>query len=308
MDAVELFQAEGGAVTLRVRTDGDTVWLTQRQMADLFGRDQSVVSRHIGNALREELADLPVHADFASTAADGRTYDVRHYSLDVVISVGYRVKSAEGVRFRRWAGDVLKRYAVDGVATNDARLREIGTVVQLLERSPDQTVSGIAEVLKKYAPALELLDEYDRDAVPPIVGDPPIYRLDYSSARQVVDLLAKQFPSDSLLGNERGDAFTGIIGNVEQTFLGDDLYTSVQQKAAHLLYFVTKDHPFSDGNKRSAAALFTWYLERNRALTDRQGRILVNPRMLAAVTLMTAMSRPDEKEAMIRLIGNLIVR
>jgi prophage maintenance system killer protein len=308
VDVVEIYQSADGTVTLDVKTDSDTVWLSQAQMVDLFGRDKSTISRHITNARGEELAGIPVVAKFATTGADGKVYRVEHYNLDVVISVGFRVKSSQGVQFRRWANDVLKRYIVEGVATNEARLREIGTMVQLLERSSDDTVAGIAEVLRKYTPGLALLDEYDRGAVPPIEGDAPTFALDYGLARQVVDQLARQFPDDKLLGIERGDAFRGIIGNVEQTFFGEDLYKSVQEKAAHLLYFVTKDHPLSDGNKRSAAALFTWYLEQNKALTDDLGRELVSPKMLAAVTLMTAMSNPDEKESMIRLIGNLIAR
>ncbi len=163
-------------------------------------------------------------------------------------------------------------------------------------------------MLRRYTPGLVLLEQFDRGAVPPIGGQAPTFHLAYESARQVIDQLARQFPDDRLLGIERGDAFRGILGNVEQTFLGDDLYPSVQEKAAHLLYFVTKDHPLADGNKRSAAALFVWYLARNSALIDDQGRELVSPKMLAAVTLMTALSDPNEKDSMIRLIGNLIER
>ncbi|WP_345761976.1 virulence RhuM family protein [Diaminobutyricibacter sp. McL0608] len=263
MDEVEIYQSDDGTVRLDVKTDGDTVWLTQAQMGDLFGRERSVIVRHIANAEREELDGIRTRAKFAQVQIEGgRTVerDIEHYSLDVVISVGYRVKSQQGVRFRRWANDVLRRYVVQGVATNEARLREIGAMVQLLERSSDETVAGIAEVLRKYTPGLTLLDECDRGAVPPISGDAPTFQLDYASARQVVDQLARQFPNDRLL------------------------------------------------DKRSAAALFTWYLEQNKALTDELGRELVNPKMLAAVSLMTAMSRPDEKDSMIRLIGNLIAR
>ncbi|QNE36551.1 virulence protein RhuM/Fic/DOC family protein [Leifsonia shinshuensis] len=311
MDDVEIYQSADGAVRLEVRTDGETVWLTQAQMTSLFGRDRTVIVRHIANAEREELDGIPTRAYFAQVRSEGARLverDVEHFNLDVVLSVGYRVKSAEGVQFRRWANDVLRHYVVEGVATNEARLREIGAIVQLLGRSPDTTVAGIAEVLKRYTPGLELLDEYDRREVPPIAGETPSFRLTYDSARQVIDQVATQFPHDNLLGLERGDAFRGIIGNVEQTYLGEELYDSVQEKAAHLLYFVTKDHPLADGNKRSAAALFTWYLEQNRATADDSGHPLVSPKMLAAVTLMTAMSRPDEKESMIRLIGNLITR
>jgi hypothetical protein len=157
-------------------------------------------TRHIANARSEELAGIPVVAEFASTATDGKIYRVEHYYLDVVISVGYRVKSSQGAQFRRWANSVLKRYVVEGVATNEARPREIGAMVQLPERSSDDTVAGIAEVLRKYTPGLALLDEYDRGAVPPIEGDAPTFPLEYESARQVVDQLAQQFPNDKLPG------------------------------------------------------------------------------------------------------------
>lgn len=309
MDAVEIYQSADGEITLDVKATGDTVWLTQTQMSTLFGRERTVIARHIANAEREELSGHSTRAKYAQVHIEGsRTVErmVEHFPLDVVVSVGYRVKSAQGIRFRRWANDVLRRYVEEGVATNYARLREIGTMVQLLERSSDETVAGIAQVLKKYAPGFELLDEYDRQEVPPIAGTDPTFDLTYEAARQVVDELARQFPRDSLFGMERGEALRAIIGNVEQTFLGESVYRSTQEKAAHLLYFVTKDHPLSDGNKRSAAALFTWYLEQNRSLTDEFGQPHVSPKMLAAVTLMTAMSRPDEKDSVIRLIGNLI--
>lgn len=309
MGDIELYQSPDGSVTLDVRTDGDTVWLTRQQFGDLFGRDVKTIGKHVANARREELADESTVAKFATVQQEGdRSVEryIEHYNLDMVLSIGYRVKSPEGIRFRRWANGVLKRYVLAGVATNEDRLREIGAMVQMLERSDDATVAGIGEILNRYSPALELLDEYDRGTLRTPRGTEPAVQLDYEVARAVVDEIARQFPKDVMLGAERNDSFRGILGAVEQTFDGQDLYPSVQDKAAHLLYFVVKDHPFSDGNKRSAAGLFTYYLGLNGALRNSKGENIVSSNALVAITLMTAMSRPDEKETIIHLVTNML--
>jgi len=303
---VEIYQSPDGSVRLDVRTDGDTVWLTRQQIGDLFSRDVKTIGKHVANARREELADESVVAKFATTAADGKTYKVEHYNLDMVLSIGYRVKSPEGIQFRRWANDVLKRYVLAGVATNEARLRELSAVVRMLERSDNAQVAGIAEILNRYSPALELLDGYDHGTLTTPHGTEPAVQLDYERARAVVDEVGRQFPKDVMFGVERNDSFRGILGAVEQTFAGQDLYPSVQEKAAHLLYFVVKDHPFSDGNKRSAAALFTYYLSINSALQRDDGENIVSSNALAAITLMTAMSKPEEKETIIQLVTNML--
>ncbi len=303
---VEIYQSPDGSVRLDVRTDGDTVWLTRQQIGDLFSRDVKTIGKHVANARREELADESVVAKFATTAADGKTYKVEHYNLDMVLSIGYRVKSPEGIQFRRWANNVLKRYVLAGVATNEARLRELSAVVRMLERSDDAQVAGIAEILNRYSPALELLDDYDHGTLTTPHGTEPAIQLDYERARAVVDEVGRQFPKDVMFGVERNDSFRGILGAVEQTFAGQDLYPSVQEKAAHLLYFVVKDHPFSDGNKRSAAALFTYYLSINSALQRDDGENIVSSNALAAITLMTAMSKPEEKETIIQLVTNML--
>ena len=201
---------------------------------------------------------------------------------------------------------MLKRYVLAGVATNETRLREIGAVVRMLERSDNAEVAGIAEILNRYSTALELLDEYDHGTLTTPHGIEPTVQLDYEVARAVVDEVARQFPKDVMFGIERNDSFRGILGAVEQTFAGQDLYPSVQEKAAHLLYFVVKDHPFSDGNKRSAAALFTYYLSMNNALQRDSGEEVVSSNALAAITLMTAMSKPEEKETIIQLVTNML--
>lgn len=309
MGEIELYQSADGSVNLNVRTDGEAVWLTQLQMTTLFGRDLSTISRHIASARREELSGVPTLAKFAIVQQEGdRTVErqVDHYNLDVVLSVGYRVKSQEGARFRRWANDVLKRYVIAGVATNDARIEQISAMARMLERSENAEVAGIAEILSRYSPALALLDDYDHGTLKKPQGTSPATRLEYKSARAVVDELARQFPNDDMFGAERNDSFRGLLGAVEQTYLGQDLYPTVQEKAAHLLYFVVKDHPFSDGNKRSAAGLFTYYLALNGALRSGGGEDIVSSNALAAITLMTAMSRPDEKETIIQLVTNML--
>lgn len=231
---------------------------------------------------------------------------VDHYNLDVVLSVGYRVKSSEGIRFRRWASDVLTRYVIAGVATNDSRLEQISAMARMLERSKNPELAGIAEILSRYSPALKLLDEYDHGTLKTPRGTEPSEQLDYVTARAIVDELARQFPKDEMFGSERDGSFHGILGAVEQTYADQVLYPTVQEKAAHLLYFVVKDHPFADGNKRSAAALFTYYLSLNGALQNGNGEDMVSSNALAAITLMTAMSRPDEKETITQLVTNML--
>jgi prophage maintenance system killer protein len=306
---IELYVSADGSVNLDVRTDGDAVWLSQLQMTTLFGRDLSTISRHVANARREELSGLPTVAKFAIVQQEGvRTVErqVDHYNLDVVLSVGYRVKSSEGIRFRRWASDVLTRYVIAGVATNDSRLEQISAMARMLERSKNPELVGIAEILSHYSPALKLLDEYDHGTLKKPRGTEPSEQLDYVTARAIVDELARQFPKDEMFGSERDGSFHGILGAVEQTYADQDLYPTVQEKAAHLLYFVVKDHPFSDGNKRSAAALFTYYLSLNGALQNGNGEDMVSSNALAAITLMTAMSRPDEKETITQLVTNML--
>ncbi len=311
MADIEIYRSPSGAVTLDVTTDGDTVWLTQRQMADLFGRDLRTVNDHIANAGTEELAGEATIRKYRIVRPEGGREverEIAHYNLDMILSVGYRVKSPEGVLFRRWANDVLKRYLIAGVARNDARMRQLETYAEMLQRSDDDTVSGIAEVLKRFSTGFQLLDEYDHGTLPDPSGDHPTVRLDYGTARAVVDEIRDRFPRDTMFGAERGDSFRGILGQIEQTFGGEDLYSSTQEKAAHLLYFVVKDHPFSDGNKRSAAALFTHYLNANDALEAVGGEHLISGRSLAAITLMTAMSKPEEKDSIIRLLCSLLAR
>jgi prophage maintenance system killer protein len=304
---LELYRSASGEFELEVRADAETVWLSADQLSELFGREKSTISRHLRNVFEDgELERDAVVADFATTAADGKTYQVTHYNLDVVISVGYRVKSAEGVSFRRWATQVLRQYLLEGVALNERRLAQLGSIVRVLARSTDELVAGVAEVIATYLPSLRTLRAYDEGEIELPNGDLPLAKLTYEEARVVIDEVAIEFLDDSLFGRERGDALRGVIDTIYQGFGGVELYDTVQEKASNLLYLVVKDHPLTDGNKRSAAALFVHFLARNGSLFDSHGVPRVSNNALAAITLMVAMSDPKEKGLMIALIASML--
>lgn len=304
-----LYTSQDGSVSIKVRSDAENVWLTRTQLAELFGRDVKTIGKHVANALREELEGEATVAKFATVQREGDrevTRNVEHYNLDMILSVGYRVKSSEGIHFRRWANDVLKRYVLEGAALNEQRLEQIGKIVQVLGRSSDELVAGVADVLAGYLPGLTLLRDYDEgrlDAQPTAV---PGWTLTLDEARDVIQQVAAEFPDDGLLGKERGDALAGIVATIYQGFGGQDLYPTVEEKAANLLYLVVKDHPLSDGNKRSAAALFVTFLARNGILHDGAGSQRITNNALAAITLMVAMSDPKEKDLMVALLVRMI--
>lgn len=304
---VMLYESHDRTVHLDVRVDEDTVWLTRQQLAILFGRDVKTIGKHIGNAKREELDGIPVVAKFATTAADGKTYQVEHYNLDMILSVGYRVKSKEGVYFRRWANTVLKQHLVQGYTVNQRRLETLNSIVKVLQRSSDPEIAGAAEIINAYLPSLGLLNAYDEGTVGKPKGDAPQWTLTHEDATAFIRSLPYYGQTD-LFGHERNGSFEGIINGLYQTFAGQELYPSAQAKASNLLYQVVKDHPFSDGNKRCAAALFIHFLDRNNLLTDAEGRRLVEGNALAAMTLMIALSDPKEKDVMTALVENFISR
>ena len=303
---IELYRSATGEVELSVRADKETVWLTRAQLATLFGRDVKTIGKHVTNAQNEELGGVPVVAKFATTAADGKTYQVEHYNLDMVLSVGYRVKSTEGIHFRRWATRVLQRYVLDGVAVDARRLEQLGSIVRVLSRSTDELIAGVAEVVDRYLPSLRSLRAYDEGDIPTPAGSAPTWQLTYDEARALIDQVRDEFPADTLFGGERGDALRSVIATLYQGFDGAELYPSVELKAANLLYLVVKDHPLTDGNKRSAAALFVHFLQRNGMLIDAHGETRISNNALAAITLMVAMSDPKEKELMIALIASML--
>lgn len=306
---IELYRSAAGDVELAVRADGETVWLSRAQLATLFGRDVKTIGKHVLNAQREELAGVSTVAKFATVQREGdRSVErqVEHYNIDMVLSVGYRVKSAEGVHFRRWANDVLRRYVLEGHALNERRLHELGSIVQVLSRSSDELVAGVAEVVERYLPSLRALRAYDNGEIDEVLGTSPTWQLSYDEARTVIDRVAAEFPVDVLFGGERGDALRGVVATIYQGFGGVELYPTVQSKAANLLYLVIKDHPLTDGNKRSAAALFVHFLQRNGALDGPGGVPRISNNALAAITLMVAMSDPKEKALMIALVVSML--
>lgn len=306
---VELYRSASGGFELAVKTDGEAVWLSRGQLALLFGRDVKTIGKHLLNAQREELDGIATVAKFATVQREGDRLverQVEHYNIDMVLSVGYRVKSAEGVHFRRWANDVLRRYVLEGSALNERRLQELGSIVQVLSRSSDELVAGVAEVVDRYLPSLRTLRDYDNGKIDESPGTAPTWQLTYEEARSVIDQVAAEFPADTFFGGERGGSLRGVIATIYQGFGGVELYPTVQSKAANLLYLVIKDHPLTDGNKRSAAALFVHFLQRNGALTGPGGSSLISNNALAAITLMVAMSDPKEKELMIALVVSML--
>ena len=302
-----LFNSDDGKVSLPVTVENETVWLSLDQIAALFQRDKSTVSRHIRNVFSEgELVKNSVVANFATTAADGKTYQVDYYNLDVIISVGYRVKSQRGVEFRKWANRVLKDYILKGYAVNDTRLKQLGEVIRLMKRTQDSLDSKqVLTVVENYSKALDLLDAYDHQSMQRPTGDQAVYVLSYEECRQVIDSM--RFGNESkLFGAEKDDSFKGSIGNIYQSFAGVEIYPSLQEKAANLLYFVTKNHSFWDGNKRIAATMFLYFLDRNGILYDEEGHKRIDDHTLVALTIMIAESRPEEKEMMVSVVMNCI--
>ncbi len=304
-----LFKSKDGQVSLPVTLERETVWLSQRQMADLFGKDRTVIGRHIRNAIEEgEVDEKVVCANFAHTtrhgAMEGRTQlqNVLFYNLDVVISVGYRVKSQRGVEFRRWATSVLRDYLLKGAAVNEMRLRQLGQAVEVMKRVSNRLdAEQVLDVVKTYSSALDLLDAYDHQTVGKPKARSRSVKLTYAECRAFIDSM-KFAEASPLFGNEKDGSFKSALGAVYQSFGGKDLYPSAQEKAANLLYLVTKNHGFSDGNKRIAAGLFLYFLQRNRLLLREDGSKRIADSTLVALTVMIAESRPAEKEMMVNLV------
>lgn len=290
-----LFETEDKMISLPVMVKNDTVWLNRNQLSELFERDIKTVGKHINNALKEELSGQnTVVAKFATTASDGKKYMVEHYNLDVIISVGYRVKSKRGIEFRRWANCVLKEYIIKGYAVNHNRMNQLNEVIRVMKRAENSLDSKqVLTVVERYSQALELLDAYDHQNMERPKGNKTTYILTYEECRKVIDNM-KFGHSSSLFGNEKDDSFKGSIGTIYQSFAGEDLYPTLEEKAANLLYFVTKNHSFFDGNKRIAATIFLYFLDKNDALF-KNGEKLIDDHTLVALTIMIAESNPEEK-------------
>lgn len=318
MSKIVIYKADDGHIELNVNLAQDTVWLTQKQLSDLFDKNIRTISEHISNIFKEkELQEDSVVRNFRITAADGKSYDTKHYNLDVIISVGYRVKSKQGTRFRQWATQVLNEHLIKGYTTNKKRLAEQGInelqqTVELLQKTlvKNELVSDLGaetiQLIIGYAKTWRLLLAYDEDKLSlPEKGKPSTSTLAYDAVKKAIESLKVNLSAKgeaiALFGNERDSGFESILNNLEQTFGGDPLYKTVEEKAAHLLYFVIKDHPFTDGNKRIGCFVFLLYLKLQKALCK------LNDNGLAALALLIAESDPKQKDLMIRLITNLLI-
>lgn len=304
-----LFETQDKEIKLSVPIEQETVWLNRKQMADLFERDVKTIGRHINNALKEELDAYEVVAKFATTtrhgAIEGKTqiHMVEYYNLDMIISVGYRVKSKRGVEFRKWANSVLKQYILQGYAVNNNRMTQLGEVIRIMKRTQNSLDSKqVLSVIEKYSTALELLDAYDHQNMKRPRGNEAAYVLTYEECMEAISNM--RFGDESeLFGKEKDDSFKGSIGNIYQSFGGEDVYPTLEEKAAHLLYFVTKNHSFLDGNKRIAATMFLYFLDKNGVLFI-NGQKSIEDHTLVALTIMVAESKPEEMEMMITVIMN----
>ena len=292
---------------MTVPVNQEMVWLSRNQMAELFDRDIKTIGKHINNALREELDNSTV-AKFATVQNEGgREVErlIEYYNLDVIISVGYRVKSKRGVEFRKWANSVLRQYILRGYAVNNNRIAQLGEVIQIMKRTQNSLDSKqVLSVIERYSTALDLLDAYDHQNMSRPKGNAATYVLTYEECMDIIANMRFGDESD-IFGKEKDGSFEGSIGNIYQSFAGHDLYPTLEEKAAHLLYFVTKNHSFFDGNKRIAATIFLYFLDRNGVLFI-DGEKTIDDHTLVALTIMIAESKPDEMEMMITVIMNCI--
>jgi len=324
---IVIYQTADGSIATEVRLEGETVWLTQRQMGELFATTPENVVMHLGNIFQEgELLENPTTKDFLVVQQEGKRQvkrTLKHYNLDAIISVGYRVSSVQGTRFRIWANRVLKDYLVQGYALNTQRLhvqqehiKQLERTLTLFQQNLIEQASlpearGLVSVISGYARTFVLLNQFDSERLP--LGDFATtirYEIQEDEALAGIaalkaDLMAKGEASE-LFGNQKDDSFAGVLGNIVQSFGGQFLYPSIEEQGAHLLYFVIKNHPFSDGNKRIGAFMFIWFLQRNQHHLKTDGELKINDNALAAIALLVAQSDPAQKQLMIHLIMNLI--
>jgi len=311
--------AEG--IQVEVRFKNETVWLSQKMMSDLFEKDSDTIGLHLKNIFSEgELNEQATTEYYSVVQKEGNrnvTRKIKFYNLDAIISVGYRVNSKRGTQFRQWAIQHLKDYLVKGYALNQKRLEELQQTVQLISRKAEagdlalSEAKGLLDIISQYTRSFVLLNQYDGHAIDPgELSEMISYEISYEEAKTAIGELKKQLiakkEATALFGNEKDSSFPGILQSIVQTFDGKYLYPSIEEQAAHLLYFVIKNHPFSDGNKRIGAFLFIWFLEKNRHRFKQNGELKINDNALVALALLVAQSDPEEKELMIQLITRLI--
>jgi len=319
-DKIIIYQSEDGKTQLDIKLEKETVWLTQKQIAELFGTKRPAISKHLKNIYTsEELTKESTCSILEHMGNDGRqSYNTKYYNLDAILSVGYRVNSKNATRFRQWANSVLKQYLVKGYAINeDIRKHQIAELRQLIQvlgrtiqQQPAKTTdesNALFDVVVDYTYALDTLDNYDyqRLHIAKTTKEEPFHAT-YENAMHEIDVLRQKFGGSVLFGNEKDDSFKSSIGQIYQTFDGTELYPSVEEKAAMLLYLVTKNHSFSDGNKRIAATLFLWFMNNNAILYHPDGTKRIADNTLVALTLMIAESKTEEKDIMVKVVVNLI--
>ncbi len=321
---IEIFKSNDGSTIIEVQVDKDTVWLDQYQISDLFLTDRTSIGRHISNIYKtNELDKNSTSAKIAQVRKEGKrtvTRQIGIYNLDVILSIGYRVNSERGRQFRIWANNILSSYLLRGYSLNEKKLKEqnkqlrdlkqsvkiLGDVLNYKALTNDES-KGLLQIISDYAYALDILDQYDYQKLTiKNTSGKEIYQLTYEEAIHQIEIVKKAHGNSDLFGHEKDDSFKSSIATVYQTFNGIDLYPSIEEKAANLLYFITKNHSFSDGNKRIAAFLFLYFLERNGILFDQQANKRIADNTLVALTLMIAVSKPKEKDIMTKVIVNLI--
>ena len=318
---IVIYQTEDGQTSLEVNLVEDTIWLDTHQMANLFQRDRTVVVRHIRNIYKTgELSLDSTCAKIAQVAKDGKKRVMDFYNLDMIISVGYRVNSLRGTQFRIWANKILKDYLVKGYTLNEKRLQSqiekyeaLKQSIKLIDNIIDRKLlstsesEGLLKVISDFSYALDTLDRYDYGKLELAhISDRAVKRISYEAAKGAIKTIKGRLSDSTLFGREKDNSFSSSLDTICQTFDGKDLYPSIEEKAAHLLYFIVKDHSFVDGNKRIAAAIFTWFLERNGLLYKPDGTKRLADNALVALTLMIAMSDPKEKDIITKIIVNLI--
>lgn len=322
---IEIYQTKDNKTEIAVRFESESFWLSLNQIAELFDRDKSVISRHLKNIfVDEELDKNQVVAFFATTASDAKTYQIEYFNLDAIISVGYRVNSKKGTQFRKWATERLKDYLVKGFTVNEKRVKEyqknlveLQKTIKLIQDSVDskqlsnQESKGFLDIITNYTNSFILLNQFDGDSLNLNKLDKNIvYEISFNEAVEAITQLKKQLlkkkEASTLFGNQKDQSFAGILGNITQSFHGKYLYKTIEEQASHLLYFVIKNHPFSDGNKRIGAFLFIWFLNKNKHALKKSGELKINDNGLVALALLVAQSNPKEKDLMIKLIINLI--
>ncbi len=315
-EQIEIFETIN-QTQIEVKYENETFWLSLNQISELFKKDKSVISRHLKNIfISEELKKDAVVAFFATTAKDNKKYNVEYFNLDAIISVGYRVNSIQGTQFRQWATQRLKEYIIKGYSINQKRLDELGKAIQLIEQSAKNELNkneakGLLDILTNYTKSFIILNQYDSHNLSnDDLTENITYEIQYEEAIQAIKELKNQLitkkEATELFGNEKDESFKSSLGSIVQSFGGQYLYASIEEQAANLLYFVIKNHSFSDGNKRIGAFLFIWFLEQNKHRFKKTGELKINDNALVAIALLVAQSQASEKELMISLIINLI--